>query len=336
MDDLKRTHAIVALLRQTTNKDVVADFLKAKDLASSGTWDDLLTKRIVPAVADNKVSNDELIALLRSAEEHGKQHVFLYQTPKATAQDRMARARITAELKRRKIEAILVQPMVLDQPDTPTIVDVRWESAHIDLSVTVKEVERRESQRFARQEHSADGKRLIKTYDVVRERAVNVVRLHHDGLLEMRISARSTGSTKYDQDVKMFWNRLRGIVDLGDYKPLPLAKFKAKLLDPAALAGVIRSSGSTLRNADGTVMNMSSRGADADLYGDGGAADGISAFAARGGFCDGSNFFFTKNAHLSKDVHILVSGAVNEFAVTADCSEEDYRYVLSQVRRLNT
>lgn len=335
MDDLQRTKEIVSLLRQTTNKDVVAEFLKSKDLPSSGTWDELLAKRIVPAVEEHKVSNEELIDLLRSAEEHGKQHVFLFQTRASIARDRMDRVRIATELKRRRLSTILTQPMVLDQPDTPTIVDVRWETANIDLSLTIKEVERRESQRFAGQHRSADGTRLTKEYELVRERAVNVVRLHHDGLLEMRISARSTGSTKYEQDVKMFWDRLRGLVDLGDYRPLPLAKLKAKLVEPSKLVGLIRSSGSTLRNADGTVMHMSSRGEDADLYKDTGASDGISAFAKQGGYCDGSNFFFTKNPHLSKDVHILLSGAINEFAVTADCSEEDYRYVLSQVRSLN-
>ena len=37
----------------------------------------------------------------------------------------------------------------------------------------------------------------------------------------------------------------------------------------------------------------------------------------------------------SRDVHVLLKGALNEFAVTAKCSKQDYEYVLTQLRKYN-
>src|SRR5690606_19806204 len=103
-------------------------------------------------------------------------------------------------------------------------VDVRWTSAAIDLSLIIKEVETRESQHPLREERSVDGMILTKTYELRRERAVNLIRLRHDGFLEMRISARSTGSTRYKQDVGMFWTRLGGLLDQSKFRPVPLTE----------------------------------------------------------------------------------------------------------------
>ncbi|MGB6104596.1 MAG: hypothetical protein WBF88_12215 [Pusillimonas sp.] len=337
MDELQRAREVVDLLRQTSTKETIQEFLKTKGLPFSGTWDELRDKRLIPAVEARTCTVAELIDLLRSAEEHGKQHVFLYKCEPQDAVVTMERGRIRAELARRNQVNVLEQPAILERPLTPTIVDTRWKTGTIDLAMVIKEVETRESQHPLREERSADGMILTKTYELRRERAVNLVRLHHDGFLEMRISARSTGSTKYRQDVGMFWARLRGLLNQANFRPVALAEVKARTLsDRDNLGDRIRFSNSNLRNEDGTTMTVSSRGIDADLYGDSGAANGIKAFLDEDGYCEGSNFFFRKNNDLSKDIHVVLTGEPNEFAITADCSEGDYEYVLNQIRAINT
>ena len=126
-DTAKETQLIVDLLRQTTSLPVVREYLKAKGLTfSAGSWDDLLTKRISPAIADNQITNDELIELLQSVEECGHQHVFLYTCPKNKAIELMDRARVSGVLKSMGLEDLLISPRVLEQPQEAQITGVRW------------------------------------------------------------------------------------------------------------------------------------------------------------------------------------------------------------------
>ena len=37
----------------------------------------------------------------------------------------------------------------------------------------------------------------------------------------------------------------------------------------------------------------------------------------------------------SKDVHVILKGKLNEFAIPAQCSKQDYEYVLNQLRKYN-
>lgn len=336
MDDLRITRKILSLLQQTSTKEVLQDFLKIKGVPITGTWEDLADKRVIPAVEANQISNDELLGLLRSAEEHGRQHVFLYRAKATDAREQMARPRVKAALRTMGLTALLDTPKVLDQPDTPSIVDVRWNEANVDLSLVIKIVETREAQVPMGEERSPDGKMLTKRYELRPERAVSVARLHRDGLLEVRISARSTGSKKYEQDLSLFWIRVRGLLDFALFRPWPFKDLKERIgKDAAALQPKIRFSNSQLRNEQGAVMEISSRGYAASLYGDTGASSSMAKFLEHDGYCEGSNFFFTQNENLSKDVHVRFAGLPYEFAVVAGCSEEDYEYVLNEVRTLN-
>jgi hypothetical protein len=71
------------------------------------------------------------------------------------------------------------------------------------------------------------------------------------------------------------------------------------------------------------------------LFDDQGAALSLDAFFEHHGYCDSSNIWWLKSSEEppipSKDVHVLLSGATNEFAVTARCSREDHEYVLRQL-----
>ena len=52
-------------------------------------------------------------------------------------------------------------------------------------------------------------------------------------------------------------------------------------------------------------------------------------------YCAGANLWFKKASGLSSDSHVLLTGESNEFALPANCSEEDYKYVLNQLRYFN-
>jgi hypothetical protein len=74
-------------------------------------------------------------------------------------------------------------------------------------------------------------------------------------------------------------------------------------------------------------------------------ANSLDEFLKHKAYCDTSNVWWLKGGGKqaenefdmipSKDVHVLLRGAINEFAVTAKCSKQDYEYVLDQLRRNN-
>lgn len=337
--DLERTKAIFALLQETTTQQVIGEFLKSKGIASSGTWEVLRDRRILPAVANHAVTNEELLELLRAAEECGRQHVFLYKAKSGKDPVQLIdRSRIAAAARSAGLESILTSPRVLDQPVAPTFADIRWVSATADLALIIKEVYGHESRSFSHEDRESVPGSVLRVYTLKRERAVNVARLDRRGNLEIRLSSRTTGTTKYVEDLKAFWRRIQPFLLSADFAPVSLASAKQRLVsDKAALRSKIRFSNSRLRNDNGTTMIAATGSEEVDdLYEDAGAGDGLAAFlAVDGGHCEGSNFHFKKSTELSRDVHVIMSGEPNEFAITADCSAEDYEHVLSEIKALN-
>lgn len=327
---------IVSLLRQTTSLQVVSEFLKAKGVPhSTGSWDDLYVKRIQPALDSHAITVADLIALLRSVEESGRQHVFLFQTQRTKAQEAMEQARVRKALEKRGIDHVIDSPKVLDQPRSPTISDVRWDAASENLRMTIKSVEQRTYHKFLGE--TDKGNTLIREYEAVRERAVNVVRLHRDGLLELRIASH-TNSSKYAEDVTAMWKQLDGVLDESDFSLVSLQKAKDRLWkDRDKLSQLVRYSDSVLRNDQGTVLKAATGEMSASLIDDAGAVGSLNEFMRHDAVCDATNIWFlAKDPAPSRDIHVLLSGQVNEFAITAHCIPADYEYVLGQLRTLNS
>ena len=328
---------IIKLLRQTTSLAIVKDFLKNKDLHhSASSWDELREKRISPALDSKQLSKKELIDLLRQAEEHGRQHIFLYKCPAKKAQDLMDRNKIEHALKKKGLDSLLTTPTVLDQPSEPTISDIRWEGDTDRPShFTVKIVEQRISHVYL--EESEENGFFIKRYEKVKERAVNIARLHRNGSLEIRITSHSN-SSKYHSDVNKIIGQLSDIIDLSGFTEVSLYQLKNKLWDDrASLGGIIKYSDSTLRNNLGTVLKAATGDPNCNLIDDTGADSSLETFMSHDAYCDSSNIWLIKNEPLpSKDIHILLSGEVNEFAITAHCNQLDYEHALNQLQKLNS
>lgn len=332
-DDLTKARAILSLLQQTSTTDRLRALLKSRQQHYSGGWDDLIEKRVLPAITSHAITTDELLELLRSEEEHGKQHVFLFSCPSAHAAELIDRARITGILKSRGLESVVKEPATLSQPSTPTIVDVRWTSAKVDLDLTIKEVETRFHQRLV--DESSSGNRFTKTWETVPTRAVNVAKLHRDGLLELRIAAHSN-STRYEADVRRFWRQILDLIPIGEFQSLALTTARERILvERAQLSHLIRYNTSTLKDRDGNVLYAATSTEEGDLSRGRGISAGIDAVLEDDGYCEESNFCFRKGDHLARDVRVILGREPNEFAIRANCSGEEYEYVLEQLRFFN-
>ena len=130
-----------------------------------------------------------------------------------------------------------------------------------------------------------------------------------------------------------------------DFKELPILKAKNNLWrNREKLRSILRYSDSSLRNPQGTVLTAATGAEQMSLFDDVGASRSLDEFLKYDAFCDSSNVWWLKGntpkniaslAVPSKDVHMFLSGAPHEFALTAKCSKQDYEYVLDQIRRNN-
>lgn len=333
LTDIKR---IAELLRFSTSKQVVEDFLRTKQLPTSSTsWEDFIARRIVEPVENGSIGVDEFARLLSSVEECGKQHVFLYECDQGIAEQLLDPQRIQRDVQNAGLAALVGAPLALDTPPTPTIVDIRGEVANVPLSMTVKEVYTHEAYRLLGAPRVV-GDELTKTWRIIKTRAVNVAKLHRHGLLEIRIDSVSDSSYQSQRD--RFAKALGEIIPIHKFSPVNFALAKENLsTNKQALSKSIRFADTILKNDYGTIFKVSSGSSDDDLASDEGALAGEGGFRQHNGaYADGQNFSFRAvPGSLSKEIKILMSGEPNEFGVIAHCSESDYNYVLSELRKLN-
>lgn len=324
------------LIKHSTSLAVVSDFLKRKQLHySAGSWEDMFSLRLGPYLDDAKISVAELVDLLRTVEEYGRQHIFLFRTTQANAGAIMDRQTVSGQLRALGRAQLLTTPLLYDFPAQPSIADVRWvQVAGNDVELIIKEIQAREHYRLLRIDRSATG--MVKVYELEQERGVNVARLHRSGQLELRIAARA-GSQRYNEDLQNFRHRIQRLIPAAHFAEVSLSGAKERLWqDRARLSSRIRFSEVAARNDDDFILKAAAGSQQANVSSNAASVSSMENFVGQRGRLEGYNMWFAKEHTPSgRDVHFLLSGDVNEFAITANCTKEDYDYVLSELRALN-
>jgi hypothetical protein len=327
---------ILKLLRENSTIQRIQSFLAERELPrSASAWEELFSERILPALKSGKITESDLIGLLRESEEYGTQHVFLYKTERfAQIQDRR---RVRKILKARGIEDVLERPQFVNMPDEPTIVDVRSLDSRDGSTLVMKVVQTRELERVEPDPDQEDRLRIIRTP----MRAVHVLRLNPSGLLEMAVEshsgpraagARGLRRYRYNEDVDELWTICGDVFPRDDFELVPLTRVKANLWKKRReLSEEVRFSDVAGRNEAGSILRMATGDLEDDLSSDTSASRSVDVFARRAIF-DRSNIYFRKRDPLpSREIHVLVGGMINEFAVPASCSKDDYDYILGRL-----
>lgn len=337
--DAGERELVFKLLQENSTLGQVAQYLKRKGLHySAGSWDELFGKRLSKSLESQELSREDLIELIRLSEEYGTQHVFLYITKAKRARHLVNKTRVESQLDKMGFSSLIGRPRILDQPLSPTITDVRC-----DDSLVAKVVERRVYQRFVDQR--VEGNFIVKRYKETEVRAVNIFKLDDDGTLELRIF-RHENSSDYRNDVTKMWNLLGFLFPHSDFDELSIAKSKTNLWTKRnTLKSVVRYSDSVLRNSLGTALSASTGSEQQSLFDDQGASSSLDEFLKHRAYCDSSNIWWLKGGGKqsedefdvlrSRDVHVILKGATNEFSIPAQCSKQDYEYVLNQLRKYN-
>jgi len=326
---------ILKLMENATSLSVVGEFLKSKQVHhSAGSWQDLEEKRILPALRSGKISLEELNQLLGESEEFGRCHIFLFAASKADVARYLDPKQIAKTSERLGIEDALKEVIIEELPDEPKITQIREENANGQSGWVFKIVEKREQKTFM--EEVTEGDTYTKKYKVEHVRALNIVKLHESGLLELRIQSRAN-SNQYDSDLTRVWTLLRDFLPTAKFSELYLRKAKARLLDDReTLKEKIRFSDSTLKDKNGNTIVASTGTETEDLFEGSGVGSSLDQFQKNGGYCDSSNIWFReREGAIAREVHVLLSGRSNEFAINASCSRIEYEYVLNELRAIN-
>jgi hypothetical protein len=339
--EVQTAATIFKLIKGSASLAVMHDFLRAKNIPiTAPNWDELYTRRIEPALNDGKLTPTELRDLLRQVEECGRKHVFLYQCDADRASQMLSQQRVHAVAAENGWMELLATPLDLELPDIPKIVDIRLIPPTVNeplASLIVKQVETRATTAYLRTNFNEDTQEMLKIYSVTKKRAVNVARLYENGQLEIRITSQDN-STKYSDNVTSFFSAISPLIARDEFREIPLSNAKRRLLDEQEdLNGEIRFGNSEVVNDFGFKMNVSSSSQEDNIFGDEGSKNGLNAFLMEGGQVSKTNLYFIiPNTEPSREVHVLLSGAKNEFAIPVSCSPEDYHHVRGKIRQFNS
>lgn len=329
---------LLKLIERATSIAVVREFLKSRNIPhSAASWEELRVKRIVPAINEGRITFADLYALLRSTEGFGRQHVFLFQCPPDRATAMIAEKRVRNLLKEKGVADAGDDPLVVDLPPEPTFVDVRFNAIDKLKFMTLKEVEKRTSKKLTSETTDDDAMTYTKVYKVEHQRAINVARLWDNGLLEVRIASRDN-ATRYRDDLARFFHRLKPIILRNEFVEVPLWKLKKNLwTNRLALQHLVKFSTYTLQDDEGMSLRANAVMSTDDLAGSERVAKSLAEFNSEAVQCSDSNVYFkiVENGETMKEIHVLLTGEDNEFAITAAITEGEYEYVLRQVLQHN-
>lgn len=328
---------LMKLVERATSLSVVKQFLKSKGLThSASSWEEVRSKRIVPAVEDGKLSLNDLHGLLRKTEGFGRQHIFLFTCSPGRAAKMMAESRVKELLKEKGLDDVRESPLVVDLPDSPSIVDVVVGGAGENRFILFKEVEKRTTRKARPEFFDASSMTVTKVWDIEEHRVINVARLWANGVLEIRIASRDN-TTRYHEDLGRFFVRLSPIIRREEFRETSLKQVKNNLwARKANLKDSVRFSTYRLENDEGMILQANASISTDDLADSEVLDKSLAEFQSDDStYCSGSNIYMKPPGENSDWIHVLLNGEDNEFAITAAVLEEEYEYVLHQIQTYN-
>ncbi|MFC0218064.1 hypothetical protein ACFFJ7_06660 [Pseudochelatococcus lubricantis] len=258
------------------------DFLRAHGLPHSApNWRSLIEERFRPAVAtEGGVSEAELLAFLREMEEHGGQHVLLYEMTNATLLRRLFRSKFV-ETRFAGLNGIPALGAVVfpEAHEKPRIFDIRRDRRGAHATLVLKLALMRERHVFIGNEERGGG-RYARVFEKQPYRAVNVVRFCESGLCEVRIRAHER-NFGYEHEANAMLSLIGGLAPREALSELSLTGLKDMIFDSHLredFDGEVMLKTSKHSVPDGPVMALSIGSAESHLLEHQNAIDGLRAF----------------------------------------------------------
>lgn len=328
---------LFSLISKQGTLEQVSTFLREKRLPSSGnSWQAMINSRLRPFSTDSRLSEADLIDLLRQTEEHGGQHIFHYSLVHGRSIAKLFDGSLPQTLAQSGFPALGTMSLV-DMPNNPTVVEVR-EEAGAKRSVYFKVVEKRTTLEKV-SDVSGNGKQVV-TYNQIPYRAVNIMRIREDGVAEIRVQS-SAEAVSYGGNAESMFNLLKPVIDRLDWKDANLDKFKANLLDSnkrTLLRTIFGLRHTQHSNTVGTRLSAAAGGIGSSMYDDAEGVASLDRFLQKKGHahCERVTITMKRQGPMERSIGLLVTGEANEMAITAKVSKAEYEYIVGKILEHNT
>jgi hypothetical protein len=332
---------LINLIRDQGTLEQLSGILRARGLEhSSGNWTAMID-RLRANLKAKKLTPANLADFLAEVEEHGRQHVFLYEVGRGkSVADLFDEDDLRKRLKQARHFPELGKPEFIKSPEAATVVDVRYEMRKKTPTIVIKTVEPRE-ETYNPQESRARG-RLTVTYELRTHRAVNVVRISKTGLVELRIYSHSEAGS-YEGLANAQWNRIGPIVSKDIFRPLDLGPLRDTLWDPERrkdIQNIFAPRSSDHKNAVGNRIRATATALGGTMFDDVDLAASVDRFHSENSAaqCERATVLLRQEGSdgiLSRSLNTLFYGEPNEFTLTAKVTRNEYEYVLDTLLEHN-
>jgi len=330
---------LLQVLETQVTLDTVRDLLREKGLSCSAqSWADMKDVRIKPALNNGTVLKADLVELIRQSEEHGGKHVRLFQystenlTDLAPAFD-SGHVRAWAAAKKLPTSAEYVFAVY---PDEPTVTEVRvGDGDQADCFVLkVTKTDNRRKQAVLQEWNG--GTAYIS--EVVQYRAVDVVKVHSNGMIEVRLDPRSERPVSYSASALAALSFLKGLLETPMMAEMSLANAKntlSNMKDGDEATKEFKLNQASLRNASGDKVISSALVEVGDAVVNSVMPEVIGVFTGAGydPYCEHVRVGY--NFQDIKLINTILSDDVNEVIFTASLNREEYENALLAILKLN-
>jgi hypothetical protein len=336
------TKLLLRLIRDQGTLEQVSAFLRARGLEhSGGNWNDMIENRLRTSLDAGKLTLDDFVGLLAEVEEHGRQHVFLYELGRGKSVDELFDESVLRKrLRQTPRFPELGQPSFIESPEQPTVVDVRYEMRGKTACLIIKLVEPR-TQPYNRRETEARG-RLTVTYDLRRYRAVNVVRIWETGFVDLRVFSHRE-AISYEGLAQALWGHVSPLVDAGTFRPVNLGSVRDAFWDKNRrkdMQKLFALRSSDHRNAAGNRLRAAATALDSTMFDDPDLVASMDRFHSEKSDAEVERATVSllqeaSNGILSRSVNLLLHGEPNEFTITGKVTRADYEFILDTLLKHN-
>lgn len=333
-------NVLFEVLEGQATLDAVREFLRSKQLAhSASSWAKMIETRVKPALLNRSITADELVGIIREAEEHGNKHVRLFYVPEDRIDD--LKAAILPDVvdawANEKGYPKTGEYVFTAYPPAPVVAEVRVGDGE-DSEALVLKVARTEYRRRRGVLTEVEG-REVYLAERVPFRAVDVLKIHANGLIEVRLDPRTEPPISYSGTANAVLSQLHGLVDPSQIGELSLAPAKNSFSDlqkKQEVAEHFELYETQHKNNKGDRIQSSSQAEQGGML----ASDVMTNVIKQ--FTVGDPEAYCEKVRVSyqfgnvKKINAILSEDTNEIIFTAGLSREEYDEVLMAILKVNS
>jgi len=296
----------------------------------------MVESRLVPALNDGSLQVEELVELIKESEEHGHKHVMMYQFNPEELENIKSMFDPTWLNGWAKEKGLPVAGKYVFAafPNVPTITEVRVGDGEQKEAIVLK-IARTLHRRKPAEMVEYQG-REVYIAEVSKYRAVDVVKIHGSGLVEVRVHTRS-GAISYPGAALSALNYLDGILQTGTVGDYSLGRARDVFADSTkrpALPPQFELLEAELKNDRGDRMQSSSDPDHGGINGSEVTTGVIDHFSDAGydAYCERARV--TYKIGNTRKINVILTELDNEIIITSNVTRAEYDEILQAVLKV--